>query len=198
MARRTREQMLDETRRLLLGAGRRFFGAAGYAATSMDELTKSVGLTRGALYHHFGGKSGLFAAVVAAVDAELDTELDRITEQAADPLTALAERGAAYIELTQAPEVQQLLFHDAPAVLPQAVGASTASCIASIASLLEAAQAAEWLSSSLPPQALAVLINGALVDASRWVAAAPEDQHHERRRQAAHSARQLITGLGHR
>lgn len=195
MTRRTREQMLDETRRLLLDAGRRFFGTAGYALTSMDELTETVGLTRGALYHHFGSKSGLFAAVVEAVDTEIDAELDRITEQELDPLTALAERGAAYIELTQASEVQQLLFQDAPAVLPQAVETSTAACIASIAQYIEAAQAAERLSRSLPPQALAVLINGALVDASRWVATAPQDQHEERRHQAAESARQLIIGL---
>ncbi|WP_223881093.1 TetR/AcrR family transcriptional regulator [Nesterenkonia ebinurensis] len=198
MTRRTREQMLDETRRLLLDAGRQFFGTVGYAATSMDQLTDSVGLTRGALYHHFGGKSGLFAAVVAAVDAEIDTELDQITAQAPDPLAALAERGAAYIELTQAPEVQQLLFHDAPAVLPHAVETSTAACIASIARLIEAGQTAELIPTTVPPEAPAVLINGALVDASRWVTAAPEDQHTERRRQATEGARVLITGLGGR
>lgn len=42
-----------------------------FHSSSMDELTARVGLTRGALYHNFGDKKGLLAAVVAQVDNEM-------------------------------------------------------------------------------------------------------------------------------
>ncbi len=35
----------------------------------MDEIAASVNLTRGALYHHFGDKQGLFTAVVEQIDS---------------------------------------------------------------------------------------------------------------------------------
>ena len=68
MARRTRAEM-EETRATLLATARTFFADRGYADTSMDELTAQAGLTRGALYHHFGDKKGLLAAVVDRIRA---------------------------------------------------------------------------------------------------------------------------------
>ena len=69
--------MIEETRAKLVAAARDAFGRQGYAQASMDELTASAGLTRGALYHHFGGKQGLLAAVVAQMDAEMDARLEQ-------------------------------------------------------------------------------------------------------------------------
>ena len=56
---RSRAEMIEETRRKLLATARESFRLAGYAATSMDDLTAAAGLTRGALYHHFGDKLSL-------------------------------------------------------------------------------------------------------------------------------------------
>ena len=71
MARRTRAAM-EETRVSLLATARRAFAETGYAEAAMDDLTAQAGLTRGALYHHFGDKKGLLAAVVAQIDGEMD------------------------------------------------------------------------------------------------------------------------------
>lgn len=54
--RKPRSEMIAETRAKLLAAGRRAFGSIGYAEASMDDFTAEAGLTRGALYHHFGDK----------------------------------------------------------------------------------------------------------------------------------------------
>ena len=54
--RRARADMIDETRAKLLATARQAFGSLGYANTSMDDFTAEAGLTRGALYHHFGDK----------------------------------------------------------------------------------------------------------------------------------------------
>ncbi|GAA17850.1 probable transcriptional regulator [Pseudomonas aeruginosa NCMG1179] len=75
MARKPRAEMIEETRAKLIDAARRAFADNGYAGASMDELTASAGLTRGALYHHFGDKKGLLAAVVQQIDDEMNLRL---------------------------------------------------------------------------------------------------------------------------
>lgn len=195
MTRRSRAQMLDETRGLLIGAAREFFGRVGYAATSMDDLTASVGLTRGALYHHFTGKSGLLAGVVEAIDAELCDQLGAVSARYDDPLTALAKRSHAYLELTQAADMQQILFKDAPAVLPEISEASVSSCLASLETLFEQARGKGMLPAGAFPRTLAMLLTGALRDASQWIAVAPGRERTERLDEAASAAALFIEGL---
>jgi len=43
----------------------------------MDDFTAEAGLTRGALYHHFQDKQGLFQAIVLQIDAEMAERLSR-------------------------------------------------------------------------------------------------------------------------
>ncbi len=71
MAAKRRAETMEENRSKLVTAARKAFAEKGFAAASMDELTASVGLTRGALYHNFGDKQGLLAAVVAQLDSEM-------------------------------------------------------------------------------------------------------------------------------
>ena len=77
-----RAEMIEETRAKLISAARAAFATVGYADSSMDELTAQAGLTRGALYHHFGGKKGLLEAVIAQIDAEISGRLAVIVEEA--------------------------------------------------------------------------------------------------------------------
>ena len=194
--RRTRAQMLDETRGHLLAAAREHFAEHGYAATSMDELTASVGLTRGALYHHFGGKSGLLDAVVRDMDDELCVQLKAILYSGdTDPLAALAERSRAYIEKTQTPQFQRIMLTDAPAVVADAIEETSKACVATLTEVLEDARNQGLVSASLSSAAVATMLNGALADASRWVAAAPEGEGSERLRLALDSATALVEGL---
>ncbi|MBF3234928.1 helix-turn-helix transcriptional regulator, partial [Pseudomonas aeruginosa] len=64
MAAKRRIETMEENRAKLIAAARKAFARDGYAEASMDELTASVGLTRGALYHNFADKRGLLSAVV--------------------------------------------------------------------------------------------------------------------------------------
>jgi len=54
--RRSREEILD--------AAARVMAAQGYAGTSMSVLVEETGIPKSAIYHHFGSKSGLLAAVM--------------------------------------------------------------------------------------------------------------------------------------
>ena len=74
-----RTEAMAETRDRLVRAARRAFAQQGFAAASMDDLTASAGLTRGALYHHFGDKKGLLTAVIAQIDGEMAERLANYT-----------------------------------------------------------------------------------------------------------------------
>lgn len=98
---RARTEMIEETRARLIASAREAFATQGYANTSMDDFTARAGLTRGALYHHFGDKKGVLAAVVAQLDSEMDARLQHITEQAQDPWRGFCDRCQAYLRMAQ-------------------------------------------------------------------------------------------------
>src|SRR3982750_4790062 len=77
-----RKEMIAETRAKLIAAARQAFGTVGYAEASMDDFTREAGLTRGALYHHFGDKKGLLEAVVRQIDGEMTERLCKVSSAA--------------------------------------------------------------------------------------------------------------------
>jgi len=101
----------------LIEAARKAFAEKGYAAASMDDLTADAGLTRGALYHNFGDRRGLLAAVVDQIDTEMAARAKEIGAQATSDSQGLLAEGAAYIEMALNPEVQRIVLLDGPAVL---------------------------------------------------------------------------------
>src|SRR3989442_6273790 len=70
--RRSRKaEQSEATRAALLAAARTLFAERGYAGVGTEEIVRSAGVTRGALYHHFHGKEDLFLAVYEDVEREL-------------------------------------------------------------------------------------------------------------------------------
>lgn len=69
------------------------------------------------MYHHFGDKKGLLAAVVEQLDAEMDERLRAITETADNALDGFRQRCHAYLEMALEPEIQRIVLRDARAVL---------------------------------------------------------------------------------
>ena len=63
------------TRAALIATARRLFAEHGYAAVPAGEIVAEAGLTRGALYHHFQDKQGLFEAVFVELEEELGAEI---------------------------------------------------------------------------------------------------------------------------
>lgn len=117
MARKPRAEMIEETRAKLIEAARRAFADNGYAGASMDELTASAGLTRGALYHHFGDKKGLLAAVVQQIDDEMNLRLGAILAAGEDLWSGFRAYNRAYLEMALEAEIQRIVLRDAPAIL---------------------------------------------------------------------------------
>lgn len=193
MVRRLRADMIAETRASLIAAAREAFGTIGYAAASMDDLTAAAGLTRGALYHHFGDKKGLFAAVIDQIDAEMTIRLRAVSARAADPWTGFRDSCAAYLAMAREPEIQRIMLRDGPAVLgdpsswPSANGCITA-MKHSLEGLLESSVIAE-----VDCEATARMITGASCYAAQWIANADDPVGISRRATAAY--RRLVEGL---
>lgn len=104
----TRAERSAQTRDDLLDAAQRRFFAAGYHATTLDDIADDAGYTKGAVYSTFGSKAGLFLALfddivdrrLAATRAIIATDAD-----AAASLQALAdqpveERNARFLLLS--------------------------------------------------------------------------------------------------
>ncbi|WP_110601925.1 TetR/AcrR family transcriptional regulator [Salinicola lusitanus] len=192
MTRRSRAEMLEETRAKLIDAARAAFAEKGYAGASMDELTARAGLTRGALYHHFGDKRGLLAAVVDRLDSEMAARAHEIGQRHTDAWEALLAEGGAYIELARDPEIQRIVLLDGPAVLGDpSQWPSQNRCLLATMTTLEALSR-EGVVKPVDVEAAARLINGAALNAALWVAASDDADVLDR---ATDAFRQLASGL---
>ncbi|MGE4316728.1 TetR/AcrR family transcriptional regulator [Acinetobacter sp.] len=165
-----REQKMAATRKKLIEVARRAFAEYGYADTSMDKLTAEAGLTRGALYHHFGDKRGLFAAVVDQIDSEMAEYAGQHLEQPEDLWEGLMLEGQTYIENALNPEFHRIVLRDGPAVLGDpAHWPSQNKCLQSTRECVEQLLAADRIK-AVHSEAAAVFLNGAAMNAALWVA----------------------------
>jgi AcrR family transcriptional regulator len=162
--------MIEETRSRLIAAGRKAFATKGFASVSMDEITAEVGLTRGALHHHFGDKRGLFEAVTHEIDKEMSIRLEQAAEGAASAWEAFVRENVAYLELAFEPEIRRIIHLDGPAVLGDpSLWASAQDCVATIRASLERLHADKVIV-DVDPEAMARLISGASTNAAQWIA----------------------------
>ena len=102
------------TRRELVAIATRLFATNGYDGTSVDDVLREAGISRGALYHHFAGKDALFEAVLEAVEAKVAETLVEAARGVRDPVEVLRAGCAAWLRLAQEPTVRQIALVDAP------------------------------------------------------------------------------------
>ncbi len=176
----TREEAARHSIDRLIAAARQAFAAQGYTDASMDALCASAGLTRGALYHHFGGKKGLLDAVVLQIDREIGERLWAEHARHDEPWTAFKATCAAYLSMALEPEIQRVYLRDANAVLGGRLreidaGSSLGASIELVQDLM-----ARHLLPQTDPETLARLVNGALLEAALWIAESPDppSTHH--------------------
>ena len=119
MVRRTQTQRAATTREALLAAARQLFTERGYDDVGTEEIVRAAGVTRGALYHHYGDKASLLEAVYNRIEAESTERVARIVldSDLHSPLAAMKAGIAAFLEECEKPELRQVALHDAPAVL---------------------------------------------------------------------------------
>lgn len=91
------------------------FAARGYEATRLRQIAGAAGVDVALIAYHFGGKLGLWKAVVASAAADLHAELDHAIAQKDEGGAAarLRRTMSAYIgHLLGHPEVPRLILRD--------------------------------------------------------------------------------------
>ena len=176
MAAKRRAETMKENRTKLIGAARKAFAASGFAGASMDDLTAAVGLTRGALYHGFGDKKGLLAAVVAQVDSEMAARAQQAAATAGNPWERLLAEGEAYIRMALDPEVRRIVLLDGPAILGDPSRWPSQNACLTVTKQAVADLIAEGVMRPVDIEAASRLLSGTAFNAALWVAASDQPQ----------------------
>jgi AcrR family transcriptional regulator len=174
---RTQAQRSEATRAALVAAARPLFGERGYAAVGTEEIVRAAGVTRGALYHQFGGKAELLEAVYEQIEGEVTEKIATGALTGSDPMSAMRAGAEMFLDASLEPEVQRIVLLDAPAVLGwerwrEIAGKYGLGVIeAALAAAIEAGQLTEQ-----PVKPLAHLLMGALDEAAMVVARAGDQR----------------------
>lgn len=164
----------EATRSGLLAAGRALFGRRGYTETGLTELAAAAGATTGAIYHHFGGKIGLFRAVVQEIEAEAIRRVGAVIA-AAEPKDGLWEGFLAgvraLLDLYASGDPARIATLEAPAALghEEAQRIREEAALGPLSSVLERLRAAGEIE-DLPVLPLASLLLTMLAGAGAVIA----------------------------
>ena len=163
------EQTL-RTRRAILDSARQLFATQGYAATGTEEIISELGITRGALYHQFQGKQGVFKAVIGEAFDEITAYITAKIEPLTDSWDKLIIGCDAFLEIAQREDLRRLVFVEAPAVLEAEVLAEFDQygfglLQQGIMSVVE-----EGKLDTIDAEGFAHLVNGSLNELAAWIA----------------------------
>ena len=180
--RRSQEQRREGTRRALVGAARACFAESGYRGAAAEEIVRRAGVSRGAMYHHFGDKLGLFRAVVEEIEGEIDVRVE-----AAE---GVMDGCYAFLDAALEPDVKRILLVDGPAALGweewHRIEADHA-----LAQIQDGLREAGVESRGTKP--LAHLIHGSLIEAAMFIANAEDPEL--ARREIGACLQRLLGGL---
>jgi AcrR family transcriptional regulator len=87
----TKQARSEQTRLQLLSAAAELLRADGYAATSMVDIARAAGVTKGGLYFHFSSKDEICDEVQETAVGLLTTYVERLTEAQPSALRRLAD-----------------------------------------------------------------------------------------------------------
>lgn len=94
----------DATRQALLTAAQQVFADRGYADAGIAEIVERSGISVGSLYHHYGGKAGLYVALWEELTAEQEASAAQAVSAArkdgeCDPIALFIAGARAYLRV---------------------------------------------------------------------------------------------------
>ncbi|QXW92908.1 TetR/AcrR family transcriptional regulator [Rothia aeria] len=155
----------------LVTEARQRFARDGYTSVRIDDIVSSLGITKGALYHHFKNKKDLFRAVVCEVQQDVGRQIEDAARSCATPWEELVEGSKTFILASIEPNVRRIMLVDAPAVLGwhewRALDESSSMVL--LADILKTLMEQEIIAKqSVEP--LSHLLSGAMNEAALWLA----------------------------
>lgn len=79
MARKTKAEA-EQTRQDILNAALELFHERGFSSTTLDQIARKAGVTRGAIYWHFKDKVDLFAALKEEIEGAAGIRLEDLLQ----------------------------------------------------------------------------------------------------------------------
>lgn len=113
--RRTKEET-NETIQKITQVARQHFTDKGYNSAALEEIAHEAELTRGALYHHFRSKKGLFQAVLEEVQQEVARRVEAEAAQSEDMWEQLLLGCRAFVAAAVEPNNKRIMLLDGPSV----------------------------------------------------------------------------------
>ncbi|MFC4402414.1 TetR/AcrR family transcriptional regulator [Gracilibacillus xinjiangensis] len=164
----------NETISQLKKIARKHFAEHGYSATVLDEIVKEARLTRGAVYHHFGSKKGLFLAVLESVQSEVAEKVEAESGKSKDVWDQLILGCRAFVTTAVEPKNKRIMLIDGPSVLGWETWRSMDEQ-GSMQLLYEQLQLMQQQGyfESVSIDALTHILSGALNEATLWIAHRP-------------------------
>jgi AcrR family transcriptional regulator len=92
-------QHRTDTKAAIVSACLKLFAAKGFHNTSIDEIAKNAGITKGGIYWHFENKEKLFAAILDEIKHEWQQTVMRNVLETVDPLEQINRLFDNYILL---------------------------------------------------------------------------------------------------
>jgi AcrR family transcriptional regulator len=92
-----RQRGEEQTRERILGVAAEWFGMHGYAATSIRDIAREVGVTVGAIYVHFSSKDRLLVAVYEEGVRRIGEAVDAVPDKT-EPWVRLEAAAQAHLE----------------------------------------------------------------------------------------------------
>lgn len=74
-----KEQKTEETKRKIIDAGLHLFARQGYHKTTVQDLAGYIGMTSGALFHHFSSKKEILYRVIDRLNTGMDRYIDYLS-----------------------------------------------------------------------------------------------------------------------
>jgi TetR/AcrR family transcriptional regulator, mexJK operon transcriptional repressor len=106
---RTGSRRGAERRERILAAAREHFLARGYGATSIDEIVATAGGSKATVYAAFGGKDGLFHALIGEITTSIRNQsTNHFIDDQLPPREGLTQIGTAAIALILSPHLVDL------------------------------------------------------------------------------------------
>lgn len=180
----------DAAKEAVLESAARQFARHGYQGAQLEEIVRLAGVTTGAVYHHFRNKKDLFKAVAVRMEQEILSAVQAAASTESDPWARLRKGIAATLELSVRPDLQRIVYVDAPTVFgPSAwrdieMRYAYGLMHAGVSAMME-----NGLMKKGPPEVICSMLLGAIIEGAAAVARS------EDKKAAIAQARGLLDGL---
>ncbi len=103
---------LESRRQEIIDAARACFLRSGFHRTTTDDICREASITPGGLYHYFGGKDEIIAAVIQQSTSEVIDRLRTLIDSAGDMRSAFGEVSSFFVDTLHDPSMDSVVRLD--------------------------------------------------------------------------------------